>query len=226
MYDKKRPAIPAELKRSVLVRAGHACEIANCSEKTYVDIHHIDCNRENNEIDNLIVLCGPHHRMAHDGKIDRKALKSYISNPQQTFIHSVEVERVLKFLEAIKLCLTEYGNGYPEPVGDQLYYFFTKSVHAEMCNFLGSGKYQSQLKSFDTAVSYKQDKIVSCMTQIIQSVTTDKYSEIGLSYKLAGNCPHGAEREHLIKSQDQLINPRLKQIVALYNELNQYCLRR
>ncbi|TON39598.1 HNH endonuclease, partial [Vibrio parahaemolyticus] len=136
MYDKNRPSIPAELRRSVLVRAGHGCEISGCPEKAYVEIHHIDCNRENNVIGNLIALCGAHHRMAHEGKIDRKSLASYIQkNESLTYTHADEVARVLKFLDKIKACLTEYGNGYPEPVGSELYYFFTKSVYVEMFNF-------------------------------------------------------------------------------------------
>lgn len=48
-----------------------------CGEKTYVELHHIDENRENNDPANLIALCDMHHKMAHDGKIDRKSLRLY-----------------------------------------------------------------------------------------------------------------------------------------------------
>ncbi len=60
-----------------MVEAGHACSVKDCREHTYVELHHIDENRENNNRENLIVLCDKHHRMAHAGKIDRKALKLY-----------------------------------------------------------------------------------------------------------------------------------------------------
>ena len=76
-YDNPRPAIPAAVTRLVLVEAGHACSVKDCREHTYVELHHIDENRENNDPDNLIVLCDKHHKMAHAGKIDRKALKLY-----------------------------------------------------------------------------------------------------------------------------------------------------
>lgn len=48
-----------------------------CGEITYVELHHIDENRENNDPTNLIVLCDMHYRMAHDKKIDRKSLLLY-----------------------------------------------------------------------------------------------------------------------------------------------------
>ena len=74
-YDKPRPSIPAEVARIVEVEAGHCCAIKECSEHTYLEFHHIDGNRENNLPANLITLCDKHHKMAHAGVIDRKALR-------------------------------------------------------------------------------------------------------------------------------------------------------
>lgn len=76
-YDDKRPSIPAEVRRSVEVESGHCCAIKGCNEHTYLEIHHIDENRENNSIENLILLCDKHHKMAHAKVIDRKALRKY-----------------------------------------------------------------------------------------------------------------------------------------------------
>lgn len=76
-YDDKRPNIPAEARRTIEVDAGHKCTVKNCNEHTYLEIHHINQNREDNSIDNLILLCDKHHKMAHANKIDRKALKEY-----------------------------------------------------------------------------------------------------------------------------------------------------
>lgn len=76
-YDNVRPHIPADIRRLVLVEAGHGCALKICGETTYVELHHIDENRENNDPGNLIALCDMHHKMAHDGKIDRKSLRSY-----------------------------------------------------------------------------------------------------------------------------------------------------
>jgi hypothetical protein len=78
-YDEVRSNIPADIDRLVKTQAGHSCTIAKCDEHTYLEIHHIDEDRENNSIENLILLCVKHHKMAHAGKIDRKSLKQYKS---------------------------------------------------------------------------------------------------------------------------------------------------
>jgi len=46
-----------------------------------VDIHHIDNNRQNNNIKNLIALCRRHHNMAHSSK-------RYVSKSEFQFIHN------------------------------------------------------------------------------------------------------------------------------------------
>jgi len=48
-----------------------------CGEHTYLEIHHINQNREDNRVENLILLCDKHHKMAHADVIDRKALNEY-----------------------------------------------------------------------------------------------------------------------------------------------------
>ena len=76
--EESRPAIPAELKRQVLVEAGHRCAIHTCRHPA-VDIHHIipwaQCREHNFE--NLIALCPNCHRRADAGEIDRKSLTMY-----------------------------------------------------------------------------------------------------------------------------------------------------
>jgi hypothetical protein len=76
-YNEKRPNISADIIRTIEVNAGHKCTIKNCNEHTYLEIHHINGNREDNKVDNLILLCDKHHKMAHANKIDRKALNKY-----------------------------------------------------------------------------------------------------------------------------------------------------
>ena len=76
-YESSRPTISAETIRAVKVNAGHECSVKNCREHTYLEIHHINENREDNRIENLILLCDKHHKMAHAHKIDRKSLKEY-----------------------------------------------------------------------------------------------------------------------------------------------------
>lgn len=73
-----RQAVPAELKRRVLVEAGHRCAIHTCRYPV-VDIHHIipweQCKEHS--YDNLIALCPNCHRRADAGEVDRKALRMY-----------------------------------------------------------------------------------------------------------------------------------------------------
>lgn len=76
-YTNSRPTIPADIKRKIEIEAGHRCAIKNCLEHTYLEIHHINQNREDNRPENLILLCDKHHKMAHKDLIDRKALKEY-----------------------------------------------------------------------------------------------------------------------------------------------------
>lgn len=76
-YKEPRPALPANLRRAVEVESGHACAVNRCGEHTYLEIHHINQNREDNRIENLILLCDKHHKMAHSGVIDKKALNEY-----------------------------------------------------------------------------------------------------------------------------------------------------
>lgn len=90
IYETARSTIPAELRRTVEVESGHMCAIKGCSEHTYLEIHHIDENRDNNVLTNLILLCDKHHKMAHANVIDRKALREYkrlLSDSYHTIIN-------------------------------------------------------------------------------------------------------------------------------------------
>jgi hypothetical protein len=82
-----RPPIPSEIRRQVLVEAGHRCSIPSCRH-IEVDVHHIipwtEC--QTHEYSNLIALCPNCHRRTHrGGDIDRKSLRLYKSNLR--FIH-------------------------------------------------------------------------------------------------------------------------------------------
>ncbi|PSV89362.1 HNH endonuclease signature motif containing protein [Photobacterium iliopiscarium] len=75
-YEKERPHLPAEIKRQVMTEAGHCCSVQQCNEHI-VEIHHIDENRENNDPNNLVVLCDKHHKLAHGKVISRMDLRKY-----------------------------------------------------------------------------------------------------------------------------------------------------
>lgn len=78
---ERRPAIPADIKRRVLVEAGHRCAIPTC-RYIEIELHHIvpwaQC--KSHEYDNLIALCANCHRRADRGEIDRKSLRLYKLN--------------------------------------------------------------------------------------------------------------------------------------------------
>lgn len=78
MSSERRPVIPAELRRRVLLEAGHRCAIPTCRHID-VDIHHIiaweQCKKH--EYENLIALCPNCHRQAKQGRIDKKSLRKY-----------------------------------------------------------------------------------------------------------------------------------------------------
>jgi len=77
----ERPPIPADLKRKILVEAGHRCAIPTCRSLD-VDLHHIipweTCKEHT--YDNLIAICPNCHRRAHKNEIDKKSLRLYKNN--------------------------------------------------------------------------------------------------------------------------------------------------
>jgi hypothetical protein len=79
--DEVRPPVPTEIRRRVLVEAGHRCAIPTC-RYIEVDVHHVipwaQC--KSHDYENLIALCPNCHRRADSGDIDRKSLRLYKLN--------------------------------------------------------------------------------------------------------------------------------------------------
>ncbi|MEH2476182.1 hypothetical protein V1281_002648 [Nitrobacteraceae bacterium AZCC 2161] len=73
--------MPADIRRQVLVEAGHRCAIPTCRHID-VEVHHIvpweTCKEH--KYSNLIALCPNCHSRADLGKIDRKSLHLYKLN--------------------------------------------------------------------------------------------------------------------------------------------------
>lgn len=109
-YEEPRPSIPADLRRSVEVESGHCCAIKGCNEHTYLEIHHIDQNRNNNKQENLILLCDKHHKMAHADVIDRKALRQY-----KKLLVDSHSTLITEKIEELKVLILQEKEGAPEP---------------------------------------------------------------------------------------------------------------
>lgn len=98
-YENLRQSIPADIRRTVEVESGHACAISRCGEHTYLEIHHINEDREDNRVENLILLCDKHHKMAHADVIDRKSLRAYKAELKK--IHGKSILERLETLEKL-----------------------------------------------------------------------------------------------------------------------------
>jgi hypothetical protein len=109
-----RPPIPADIRRRVLVEAGHRCAIPTC-RYIEVDVHHIipwaQCQAH--EYDNLIALCPNCHRRADAGDIDRKSLRLYKLNLR--FIHDKYSQLELDILFELGKLADGHGVQWPAP---------------------------------------------------------------------------------------------------------------
>jgi hypothetical protein len=66
---RAKQTIPPALRRAVLARDQHRCRAPGCRNATFVDLHHIQLRSEGgrNELENLVTICGSHHRAVHRG---------------------------------------------------------------------------------------------------------------------------------------------------------------
>ena len=137
---ENRSAIPSDIRRQILVEAGHRCAIQTCRSAAYIDIHHIVpwAQSQSHEPDNLIALCPNCHRRADREEIDRKSLRNYkqicqaLARPPQT--HN-EARTFIKFspksptsiLEASNITslidsgTLKFGFGFAQPFEDANY---------------------------------------------------------------------------------------------------------
>lgn len=61
--------IPPATRRAVLQRDGHKCQVPDCNNRLWLDIHHLEYFRDGGDHseDNLITLCCTHHQLLHEG---------------------------------------------------------------------------------------------------------------------------------------------------------------
>ena len=110
--NESRPPIPADIRRKVLVEAGHRCAIPTCRH-IEVEVHHIVpwANSREHRYDNLIALCPNCHSRADRGDIDRKSLQLYKINLR--FAHDKFSQLELDVLFEANACQSDQSMDWP-----------------------------------------------------------------------------------------------------------------
>ena len=69
---------PPAIRRQVFLRDRGRCVVPGCRCTTYVDLHHLDLRSDggSNDPENLVVLCGAHHRALHTGRLTAEGTPS------------------------------------------------------------------------------------------------------------------------------------------------------
>lgn len=97
----KRPAIPTETKRRVLIEAGYRCAIPTCRFPITENAHIVSWARSGDDsYENLIALCPNCHTLYDSGKIDRVALIAY--KKKLMFLNEVYSRFELDVLDYLK----------------------------------------------------------------------------------------------------------------------------
>ena len=109
---EERPKVPADLKRAVLLEAGHRCAIPTCRHPTTEVAHIIPYFKiKKHEFHNLIALCPNCHTRFEKGEIDCESMKAYKQNlPVVSSRYNDMERRVLAELGAA------LRKGIPDPV--------------------------------------------------------------------------------------------------------------
>jgi hypothetical protein len=63
--------VPPAVRRAVLLRDRRRCQVPGCRHATFVDVHHLRAREAGggHESENLLTLCGAHHRACHRGAL-------------------------------------------------------------------------------------------------------------------------------------------------------------
>ena len=75
---RAKQSIPPARRRQVLRRDGGCCQVPGCRNGTFVDVHHLCPRAEGgtNELENLVTVCGAHHRAIHEGRLVNEGTRS------------------------------------------------------------------------------------------------------------------------------------------------------
>ncbi|WP_335943925.1 HNH endonuclease signature motif containing protein [Pseudomonas sp. G166] len=234
MYQSRRPDIPENIRREIEVEAGHECSITTCSEHTYLEIHHINHDREDNRKENLILLCDKHHKMAHAQVIDRKSLRSYkeilnINLSKNGYIRGQEGDRVYRFLNIVNNVLSYDDEGKTSWAGSETGYWFEQEIYLKLSNFCQNIQvYNLELRSYDLSARNRQDRIVDLLQKILITRDEGNYVYNGgyCATFVPTNTPGASKYDNEIKLQKENVSQKLLEIQKLVLELWDYVERR
>jgi hypothetical protein len=115
--DEEARYIPADIKRAVLVEAGHACAIPTCQFPATEFAHIVPyAQMKRHEVSNIIALCPNHHTLFDQKKaIDRKAMKMYKLNLQ--FLNQRYTKYELRLLSVLAEKPSVVASGEIEAMG-------------------------------------------------------------------------------------------------------------
>lgn len=68
---RAKQCVPPAVRRAVLRRDHHCCRVPGCRNSRFLDVHHIELRSEggNHRAENLLTVCGAHHRALHRGEL-------------------------------------------------------------------------------------------------------------------------------------------------------------
>jgi HNH endonuclease len=73
---RKTRTIPPAIRRALFARDKEGCRFPGCTNRHYVDGHHIKhwANGGETRLSNLVLLCRFHHRLVHEGGVEVQVL--------------------------------------------------------------------------------------------------------------------------------------------------------
>jgi len=227
-YSQDRPRIPDAIRREVMTEVGHKCSVRNCTG-FYVDIHHINENREDNRPANLIVLCTEHHRMAHDGKLDRVSLKQYKADLKRDlsstqFVRASESDRAYTFTQTISKILSFDNEGEIIHILTGAGYDFPIEIYNKAERFLADNLYYEQsLRSHDPELRATQDLVVELLSKITDLIDSPRYRHLAFDFRYIPFAQPGSNAyEKEIADQIKLIDDLVGRIFQLLHEISIY----
>ena len=177
----ERPPIPADIRRHVLLEAGHRCAIHTCRHVD-VDVHHIVpwAKVQEHRVENLIALCPNCHRRAERGDIDRKSLRLYKARLAAAF----RFEEVSLYPEEVVL---PTGFGWLDPAGGWRTDTLTSSVGSVEVTIEYPRFSEDLLGSNATAVNGIVRRHVDASLTPFESYQDEQQSSAGPGYYLQGS---------------------------------------